>query len=147
MSDFGIYLYHTVGWTSLQSRRNSHLVLIIYKALLLKFPNYLLTSLLSFKSTNYLTFHIPHVRTNVGRTSLLYFTLFVYSQGQCTLSNITVSVSVLAKGLRGRLKSAATGLGLGSWRRFTSHPKSFFSSDWMVGEPRNLTSVGSLTGI
>lgn len=47
---------------------NSHLMLFIYKALL---PKYL-TSLLSFKSSNYLTLDIPHVRTNVDRTGFRY---------------------------------------------------------------------------
>lgn len=42
------------GWTSLQSKRNNLLMLFIYKALLLKLPNYL-TSLLSTKSSNYST--------------------------------------------------------------------------------------------
>lgn len=42
-----------VGWTSSQSRRNSHLMLLIYKSPLFKLPN--LTSLLSFKTSHYST--------------------------------------------------------------------------------------------
>ncbi len=47
-------LYQLVGWSSLHSRRNSHLMSFIYKTLLFKLPEYL-TSLLSFKSNNYST--------------------------------------------------------------------------------------------
>ena len=54
--------------------RNSHLMLLIYKALLLKLPNKL-TFILTFKcrnystqSSNYLTLNIPHLHTNVSRT-------------------------------------------------------------------------------
>ena len=70
-------LYHTVGRTSLQTRRNSHLMLLIYNALLLKLPNDL-TSLLTLKSrnyntrsSNYLTLDIPHHHPNVATMQLL----------------------------------------------------------------------------
>lgn len=64
-------LYETVGCTSSQWRRNSHLMLFIYKAQLLKLPSYL-TSLFSRQSANssrssiYLTFHILFVCTDAG---------------------------------------------------------------------------------
>lgn len=32
-----------------------------------------------------------------------------------------------------------------TWRCFTSHPRGFISSDWLVGSSRCLTSVGSLS--
>ena len=81
-------LYHTVGRTSLQTRRNSHLMLLIYNALLLKLPNDL-TSLLTLKSrnyntrsSNYLTLDIPRGRTNVGRTGFRYFAPFKWNEIQ-----------------------------------------------------------------
>ena len=40
------------------------------------------------------------------------------------------------------LESKATGLSVSSWRRFTSHPRSFFSSDWLARKPRKLYLCG-----
>ena len=84
-------LYQKVGWSSLQSRRNIHLMLFIYKALLCKLPNYL-TSLLSFKSSNYktrstdyITLNIPRTRTNVGRTGFNYYAPLKFNGLQSTL--------------------------------------------------------------
>lgn len=89
-------LYQKVGWTSLQLRRNIHLMLFIYKALLLKLPNYL-TSLLSFKSSNYrtrssnyLTLDIPFTRTNVGRTGFSYYAPFKWNELQSALKLKTI---------------------------------------------------------
>lgn len=68
------------GWLDLPIIQKNWLKLFIYKALLLKLPNYL-TSLLTLKSSNYstqasnyLTLDILHVRTNferVGSDSVL----------------------------------------------------------------------------
>ena len=60
----------------LPSRRNSHLMIFIYKVLLLKFPAYLISSLLVRRSGNCLTFIIPHVRTSVGRAGFRCYAPF-----------------------------------------------------------------------
>ena len=59
--------------------------------------------------------------------------------------NGRMSVKVLSHpdhGIRVQVESKATGLSVGSWRRFTSHLRSFLSSDWLARRPRNLYLCG-----
>ncbi len=85
-------LYQLVGWSSLHSRRNSHLMSFIYKTLLFKLPEYL-TSLLSFKSnncvtrsSNYLTLDIHHICISYGKTGLSHYAPFKWNELQTALS-------------------------------------------------------------
>ena len=74
-------LYEKVGWISLSARRDLHLFLFIYNALLGKLPAYI-ASLIDWYSSPYqtragrLALKIPQVRTELGKTA---FSVYVPS--------------------------------------------------------------------
>ena len=68
-------LYDNVGWPSLENRRKLHLYMFIFKAFTGKLPPYI-SSMLSFKSiphsirsTGWITFGVPFMRTDLGKTA------------------------------------------------------------------------------
>ena len=68
-------LYALVGWPSLQIRRQTHWLQVIYKSLLGKAPPYLsslVTIATSTHSSRYISLVIPKANTSFGRLSFLF---------------------------------------------------------------------------
>ena len=72
-------LYKNVGWSPLADRREKHCLLFVYKALVGKLPNYLM-SLLKLKSIchntrsqSLISLEIPLTKTNIGKIAFKFF--------------------------------------------------------------------------
>ena len=72
-------LYKNVGWSPLADRRAKHCILFVYKALVGKLPNYLM-SLLKLKSIchntrsqSLISLEIPLTKTNIGKIAFKFF--------------------------------------------------------------------------
>lgn len=72
-------LYSLTGWTSLATRRLQHWYVFIYKAVLGKLPWYICSKLeliknsLNLRSSTWMRFKVPPVRTEASKRSLFYF--------------------------------------------------------------------------
>ena len=72
-------LYASVGWSSLAMRRMQHWYILIYKAILGKLPVYICSRFASLstprtlRSSAWMRFQVPRVRTEAGGRSLFHF--------------------------------------------------------------------------
>ena len=83
-------LYDKVGWLSLENRRAFHLYLFIFKAIIGKLPPYI-NSMLSLKpnpyasrSSSWITFNIPLMKSDLGKTAFSALAPRMWNQLQDT---------------------------------------------------------------
>ena len=86
-------LYDNVGWPSLENRRKLHLYMFIFKAFTGKLPPYI-SSMLNFKSiphsirsTGWITFGVPFMRTDLGKTAFSALAPSTWNKLQATHSH------------------------------------------------------------
>ena len=84
-------LYNKVGWSSLSVRRDLHLHLFTYKAIIGMLPLYV-SSLLTWpasshhtRSNDWLTLHVPRVYTELGRSAFSFSAPSAWNSLQSTL--------------------------------------------------------------
>uniref|UniRef100_A0A0E9XSQ5 Uncharacterized protein n=1 Tax=Anguilla anguilla TaxID=7936 RepID=A0A0E9XSQ5_ANGAN len=85
-------LYEMVQWTSLYSRRKTHMLIFIFKALLGKLPQYI-SGLLKYYSSSHNTrssekilLMVPSIRTELGKSAFSFHAPHVWNELQGILN-------------------------------------------------------------